>query len=99
MKISAIVCAVLALGFANVATAGDAAAGEAKAASCAGCHGADGIATQPAYPNLAGQQVDYFILTMKAYKDGSRSDAMMKMFVASLSDEDFADLAAYYNSL
>lgn len=99
MKISAIVCAVLALGLANVAFAGDAAAGKAKAAACDGCHGADGIAPQSAYPNLAGQQIDYFVKVMKEYRDGTRPDQMMKMFVAALSDEDIADLAAHYKSL
>jgi cytochrome c553 len=48
--------AVLALsGLAVSASAADIEAGKAKAASCAGCHGADGIAVNPAYPNLAGQ--------------------------------------------
>ncbi len=99
MKTSAIVCAVLALGLANVAVAGDAAAGAAKAAACDGCHGADGIATMAAYPNLAGQQIDYFVKVMKEYRDGTRPDEMMKMFVAALSDEDIDDLAAHYKAL
>ena len=99
MKALTIGLALMLLGLANVAVAGDAAAGEGKAAACVACHGADGIATQGIYPNLKGQQEEYLVLATKAYKDGSRSNDMMKMFVMSLSDEDIANLAAYYSSL
>jgi cytochrome c553 len=50
-------------------------------------------------PNLKGQKEDYLVLSTKAYKDGSRNNDMMKMFVMNLSDEDIANLAAYYASL
>lgn len=99
MKISALAIALLALGLTNFAFAGDAAAGKEKAAACVACHGADGIATQAIYPNLAGQQEEYLVLAAKAYRDGARSDDMMKMFVGSLTDADIEDLAAYYSSL
>jgi cytochrome c553 len=99
MKITALAVAFLALGFTNVAIAGDAAAGKEKAAACASCHGADGVATQGIYPNLAGQQEEYLVLSTKAYRDGARNNDMMKMFVMSLSDADIENLAAYYASL
>jgi cytochrome c553 len=99
MKISALAVALLALGLTNVAIAGDAAAGKEKAAACVACHGADGIATQAIYPNLAGQQEEYLALATKAYRDGARNNDLMKMFVMSLTDADIENLAAYYASL
>jgi cytochrome c553 len=76
--------------------------GEAKAAICATCHGVDGIALMPAYPNLAGQNEEYLISSMKAYRDKQRQGGMaviMQMQAAQLSDDDIADLAAYYANM
>jgi cytochrome c553 len=83
----------------NAALAGDAAAGEAKSATCAGCHGAKGISNNPLWPNLAGQQPGYLVKQLKAFRDGSRSDPMMGPMAKPLSDEDIANLAAWYSSL
>jgi len=99
MKVSALGIAILALGLANVANGGDIAAGQEKAATCVACHGADGIATQGIYPNLAGQQEEYLALAAKAYRDGARSNDLMKMFVMNLTDADIENLAAYFSSL
>jgi cytochrome c553 len=99
MKFSAIGIVILALGLTNVAYAGDVAAGKEKSAACVACHGADGIATQGIYPNLAGQQEEYLVLATKAYRDGARNNDMMKMFAVSLTDADIENLAAYYSSL
>ena len=79
--------------------AGDAAAGQAKSGTCAGCHGAAGISKNPMWPNLAGQQQGYLVKQLKAFRDGSRSDPMMTPMAKPLSDEDIANLAAWYNSL
>ncbi len=79
--------------------AADPEAGKAKTQVCAGCHGADGIATNPAYPNLAGQNAQYLVAAMKAYKDGSRTNPIMKPMVEALSDADIENIAAYYASL
>lgn len=82
--------------------AGDVAAGKAKSAVCATCHGAEGIATMPAYPNLAGQNAEYLVSALKAYRDKQRQGGMaaiMQMQANNLSDEDIANLAAYYSSL
>lgn len=82
--------------------AGDAAAGKAKSLACASCHGADGKAPIPTYPNLAGQNPKYIELAIKAYKTGQRSGgqaAIMTGMAAPLSDADIANLAAYYGSL
>ncbi|HHP0450586.1 TPA: c-type cytochrome [Vibrio harveyi] len=82
--------------------AGDAAAGQAKAAVCAACHGADGIAVIPDYPNLKGQNEQYIESSIKAYKAGQRTGGLAPVMQAQanlLSDEDIANLAAYYASL
>ena len=84
------------------ANAADAEAGKSKAATCVACHGADGISIADIYPNLAGQKEAYLATALKAYRDGTRSggmSAMMAPMVNSLSDEDIADLAAYYSGL
>jgi len=86
---------LLAAAFAPAALAGDAAAGKAKSAKCATCHGATGIAPG-SNPNLAGQKEAYLAKAMKDYRDGRRKDPMMGMMMTGLSDGDIADLAAYF---
>jgi cytochrome c553 len=81
------------------AMAGDAAAGKAKAATCVACHGAEGISSNAMWPNLAGQQDQYLIKQMKAFRDGDRKDPVMAPMAAALSDEDIENLAAYYAGL
>jgi len=88
---------VTALLFASAsAMAGDAAAGKAKSAICASCHGATGKSLNPLWPNLAGQKEQYLAKQIKAFRDGTRQDAMMAPMVAALSDADIANLAAFY---
>lgn len=82
--------------------AGDAEAGKSKSARCASCHGVNGKISIPTYPNLAGQNEVYLDLSMHAYKKGERTGGLanvMSGYVRSLSDQDIADLAAYYASL
>jgi len=79
--------------------AGNSSAGQEKSARCMACHGAEGKAAAPIYPNLAGQHAPYLAQALQAYKSGARSGGqaeVMKAFVAGLSDEDIDDLAAYY---
>lgn len=85
----------------NVASAanGDIEAGKAKAGTCAACHGADGIGATDTYPNLAGQHADYIAKQLQAFKNGDRKDPVMAPMAAALSDQDMADLGAYFNSL
>ncbi len=86
----------------GIATAADAEAGKAKAAVCAACHGQNGIAQIPTYPNLAGQNEQYLVAAIKAYKNKQRTGgqaAIMQGQAAALSDTDIANLAAYYASL
>ena len=77
---------------------GDAEAGKVKAASCGSCHGENGEGIDP-NPPLAGLEEAAQVEMLKAYKDGTREDPMMQMFVSQLSEEDMADLAAYYATL
>ena len=81
------------------AFAADAAAGKEKAALCAACHGPDGHSVNPMWPNLAGQQEMYLAKQIKAFRDGSRKDPSMSAMVAGLSDDDVANLAAYFAGL
>ncbi|GAB2727903.1 c-type cytochrome [Halomonas garicola] len=79
---------------------GDPEAGEGKVAACAACHGQTGMASADTYPNLAGQSATYLKSALTAYREGNREggmSAVMEPQAASLSDEDIADIAAYYS--
>lgn len=81
-------------------TVGDAAAGAEKVALCAACHGMDGKSPANIYPHLAGQWAAYLESSLKAYRDGERTGGMTAMMTpqaANLSDQDIADIAAYYS--
>lgn len=88
-----------ALLLAGTAQAGNPELGRAKSAPCAACHGADGRGIAPNFPVLAGQYADYLAKSLKQYRSGERSNALMAPLAAGLSDADIADLAAYYASL
>lgn len=77
---------------------GDAKAGEAASAVCAACHGADGNSTIPSNPILAGQYESYLVQALKSYRSGERQNAIMSGFAAALTDQQIADLAAYFSS-
>jgi cbb3-type cytochrome c oxidase subunit III len=76
--------------------AGDASAGAQKSATCAACHGADGNSVNPQWPSLAGQNEAYLGKTLNAFKSGTRTDLLMSAQAAVLSEQDIADLAAYF---
>jgi len=84
---------------ANAVAGGDKAAGKAKAATCAACHGLDGMSKAPMYPNLKGQKEAYIVKQLKAFKDGTRKDPTMNAMAKPLSDADMANVAAYFSSL
>ena len=81
------------------ALAGNSAAGKAKAALCAACHGLDGRSQMPEAPNLAGQVEGYLAAQLHAFKSGERHNEQMAIIVKALSPQDIDDLAAYYASL
>lgn len=78
---------------------GDAQAGAGKAVECAACHGAQGVAIAPNFPNLAGQSATCLYVQLKEFHDGERSDPVMGGQAAALSDADMRDLASYYAAL
>jgi cytochrome c553 len=82
----------------NAYATGDADAGKNKSASCGACHGADGNSVNPAWPSIAGQHSVYIQNALQSFKDGTRSDVLMTAQAMGLSDQDIADLAAYYAS-
>jgi cytochrome c553 len=79
--------------------AGDITAGRTVMQKCQSCHGKDGLGGQPFIPNLAGQKEFYLIHSLTAYKAGERKSSMMSMVVRGLSDEDIANVAAYYAAI
>lgn len=93
---------LIALSFAVAASVpavagGNAEAGKAKSAVCAGCHGADGNSMAPSFPKLAGQHADYLLHSLQGYKSGKRKNPIMAGQAANLSDQDMKDLAAYFS--
>lgn len=96
--LSAVAAAVAIMSMGTVQAAGDAKAGEEKAATCAACHGADGNSQIPTNPILAGQYPSYLEQALKSYRSGSRQSAIMAGFAAQLSDQDIEDLAAWFAS-
>jgi len=72
--------------------------GRQLAATCSSCHGEKGVSPNPAFPSLAGQLPTYLYRQLHDYKDGSRSNPLMQNFTANLSEQDMADLAAWYST-
>lgn len=77
---------------------GDAAAGKQKSAPCAACHGADGNSAVATYPKIAGQQASYIEKQLQNFKEDKRVNAIMGPQAKPLSEQDMADLAAYFAS-
>lgn len=97
MLVSVGACALL--GFAVTAqAAGDAQAGKTKAGACSGCHGANGQGIG-ANPPLAGKSETDIVQALNDFKSGKRVNPVMKTFASQLSDQDMANVAAYYASL
>jgi cytochrome c553 len=78
--------------------AGDAKAGEAKSAACLACHGPMGNSVVPMWPKLAGQNVEYLQKQLMDFKANNRANEQMTPMALPLSDQDVADLAAYFAS-
>jgi cytochrome c553 len=94
--------AVLGVGLtatADLRAEGNAEAGQVKAIPCMGCHAIPGYSNvYPTYhvPRVGGQQAEYIVAALKAYKTRQRSHPTMQAQAASLSDQDMADIAAYF---
>lgn len=85
----------------SAVAAGDPEAGAQLNAQCQGCHGIIGFkAAYPtvySVPKIGGQNYDYLVLALKAYRDGERTNETMHAIASNLSDQDIDDLAAYYS--
>ena len=96
-----VTAAALAMG-ASAYAAGDAATGKQKTAMCEGCHGIAGYRTAfpsvYSVPKIGGQHAGYIVKALQGYKSGERSHPTMRAIAAGLSDQDMADLAAYYSA-
>src|SRR3546814_636003 len=77
-------------------THGSVEAGAAKAATCTACHGPGGNSANPEWPKLAGQSAHYVSEQLHRFKSGERKNPLMQPQAAGLSDEDIANLAAYF---
>jgi cytochrome c553 len=102
---SSLLCSAVALLLAGPAAAqvqGNADAGRAKSSMCVGCHNIPGYKTAfPAVysvPRLDGQHAAYIVSSLRAYKSGERQHPSMRAIAAPLSDQDMADLAAFYST-
>ncbi|CAM3141287.1 cytochrome c, class I [Ectopseudomonas mendocina] len=94
-----LVSLLLTLGLTGVAqAAGDAEAGQGKVAVCGACHGADGNSPAPNFPKLAGQGERYLLKQLHDIKSGNRQVVEMTGMLDNLSDQDMADIAAYFSS-
>jgi cytochrome c553 len=90
---------VLAL-LASTASAGDIAAGRAKAgAACAVCHGPNGLSMQPNMPHLAGQPEIYLVEQLRNYRSGKRAHEVMSVIAKPLTDAEIDNLAAWYAAM
>jgi cytochrome c553 len=87
------------LGIDPTFAAGNVAAGRQKALQCQACHGLDGLSKLPEAPHLAGQPEPYLVKALNEYRKGVRKDEMMSVMAQQLSDQDVADLAAYYAAI
>lgn len=86
--------------FAETSHSGDLVAGKAKAqTSCQTCHGLDGKATVPMAANLSGQQKEYLIAQLEAYRSGKRKHEQMAIIAKILSDADIENVAEWYSSI
>lgn len=77
----------------------DVAAGRAKAQSCAVCHGALGLSTQPDAPNLAAQPALYLSTQLRAFRSGERRHEVMNLMAKPLTDDDIEKLALWFSSI
>jgi len=99
MKKTSILLSIVFVAFSSVSFAsGDIEAGQTKAATCMGCHGADGNSLMSNFPKIAGQGEGYLFKQLQDFKSGARPSALMAGVVATLSEQDMMDLAAYFAS-
>ena len=90
----------LALSLLPGTSAGDAAAPPATVRSlCQNCHGEDGVAVIPGAANLSGQQKEYLVQQLRAYRSGSRTSEQMGIIAKTLTDGDIEGVANWYSAI
>ena len=102
IPVASLLIAGLLLPAASANAAGDIEAGRVKSYTCTGCHGIPGYNNvYPTYkvPKIGGQNYEYLVAALKAYRAGERDHATMDLQAGALSDQDIADIAAYFASL
>src|SRR5262245_37636411 len=93
-----LICAAAFAASAPALADGSKEAGQAKSVPCVACHSIDGNSVNPEWPSIAGQHESYLVRQLKAFRDGTRQNPLMSPMAAGLSDEDIADLAAWFSS-
>lgn len=83
----------------QVVLGADPAAGRQKAGMCQTCHGIDGVGKMPDVPNIGGESAFYLMRQLEQFKSGERRHEQMSIIAQSLSEDDIADLAAWYSSI
>jgi len=99
VKITAVSSLILAATLAVTPAFAESEAEQTARTLCAGCHGPDGVSSNPIWPNLAGQKAAYTANQLKAYRDGTRSDPSMSGLAQPLTDAEIEALADYYSRL
>ncbi len=95
-----VLSALMAFSVLSSAQAADIAAGKQKALLvCSDCHGTNGVSVVENFPNLAGQKQMYLAKQLRAFKAGTRKNLEMKLIVKLLTDDDIANLTAYFSKL
>jgi len=94
--VTAVVCLLVS---ASAFAAGNVTTGRQKALQCQACHGLDGLSKLPEAPNLGGQPEPYLVKSLNDFRKGVRKNDMMSLVVQQLSDQDVADLAAFYAAI
>jgi len=90
---------LLAVSAGSAAAAGRVEDGQSKAMQCVACHGTGGVAPNPTFPHLAGQNAAYLEIQLRHFRSGQRYHPLMSPVAQALSDQDIDDLAAYYSEL
>tara|TARA_B100000749_G_C18450156_1_gene476132 strand:- start:43369 stop:43665 length:297 start_codon:yes stop_codon:yes gene_type:complete len=83
----------------NAEEMGDPKRGKTMTATCAACHGTNGVSSNSEWPNLKGQQITYMVNQLKAFKSGERKNVLMNGVLDDLNEKDFLDISTYYNGI
>ena len=99
MGLHGLLVLIPAIALAMPAWAGDPVAGRKTAQQCQTCHGIDGVGKLPDVPNIGGESDVYLTAQLQHYRSGERRHEQMSIIASGLSDEEIADLAAWYSSI